>query len=107
VSKTPDLPHTPMTSTERLLAKALVRCIFVVGCADKRFARDMAGISDSAQAVLTERQRAYLLKLSHRYRRQLPAEWRCLGCGEKHAASEPRARRSRRCAPRVTSTKAI
>jgi hypothetical protein len=57
------------------IAKALNRCTYVPGCWDKRFARAMAAIADvDPEWAFTERQRASLLRLAHKYRRQVATE---------------------------------
>ena len=62
-----------MTEEERAIAEALSRCTFLPGCWDKRFARDMAAhAARKPDEPISERQAAHLLRLSHKYRRQLP-----------------------------------
>jgi len=57
------------------IAKALARCTFVPGCWDKRFARAMAALADhNPDWEFTERQRASLIRLAHKYRRQVATE---------------------------------
>jgi hypothetical protein len=57
------------------VAKALRRCTFTPGCWDKRFARAMSAIADEDfDRRFSERQRANLIRLAHKYRRQLATE---------------------------------
>ena len=64
-----------MTPAEIVVAKALGRCSFLPGCWDKRFSRDMAFLAEhSPERELSDRQGAHLLRLCHKYRRQIPAE---------------------------------
>lgn len=64
-----------MTRDQITLVRALSTVSFPLGPrADRRFARDMARIACSApETVLTPRQRAYMLAIVHRYRRQIGA----------------------------------
>lgn len=63
-----------MTPAERSIAIALGRCSFPPGSWDKRFARDLASVAErSPEIAYTERQAAHLLRLAHKYRRQLPS----------------------------------
>lgn len=63
-----------MTPRQIEIATALGRCSFPPATAAKRFARDMAFRARFApEHVLTPRQVAYMLRLAHRYRRQLVA----------------------------------
>jgi len=63
-----------MTPAERSIAIALGRCSFLPGSWDKRFARDLAIVAErSPEIAYTERQSAHLLRLAHKYRRQLPS----------------------------------
>ena len=55
------------------IARALAACTFPPGSWDKRFARDMAARS-TTDLGFTERQRVHLLRLAHKYRRQMPTE---------------------------------
>ena len=63
-----------MTTEERHLLHALSKCQFHAASADGRFCRDlwMAAAGLDGGYALTEGQRAYLKRLSHRYREQLP-----------------------------------
>jgi hypothetical protein len=62
-----------MTPAERQIALALARCTFLPGSWQKRFARDMAAMATHApDHPLSERQTAWLIRLAHTYRRQLP-----------------------------------
>ena len=64
-----------MSDDEAAIAKALEICTFLPASWDKRFARDMAfAAKNSPERVLTEKQRASLLRLAIKYRRQLPTE---------------------------------
>jgi hypothetical protein len=65
-------PRLPMTVEERRLVHALAKCQFHADSADKRFCRDVSG--DSKLVGLTNGQSAYLWRLCHRYRHQLPTE---------------------------------
>jgi len=57
------------------VARALARCTLLPGCWDKRFSRAMSAIADVDPGwPFTERQRASLLRLAHKYRRQLKTE---------------------------------
>lgn len=60
----------PMTEAERALARALARCRFPVGSTPKRFARQL-GHELTHEALITERQAAYLRRLVSTYRRQI------------------------------------
>ncbi|NUQ07033.1 MAG: hypothetical protein HUU31_24340 [Anaerolineae bacterium] len=61
-----------MTPEQIAQAKALVRCTFLPGSYDKRFAKDMAFYAvHQPGRELTEKQAALLEKMMHRYRRQL------------------------------------
>jgi hypothetical protein len=63
-----------MSPRQIAIATALGRCSFPPATAAKRFARDTAALAASApHHVLTPRQVAYLLRLAHRFRRQLTA----------------------------------
>jgi hypothetical protein len=53
------------------MLSALVRCTFPVGSWDKRFVRDLVGRPISG---MTEKQRASIVRLVHKYRRQIPTE---------------------------------
>lgn len=64
-----------MTEEQSLRAQSLERCSFPVGSTDKRFVRDMAARSRTANPpTLTDRQAAYLTRLAWRYRRQMPRD---------------------------------
>ena len=57
------------------IAKALARCTYVPGCWDKRFARATAALADAnPDWSFTNLQRASLIRLAHRYRRQVATE---------------------------------
>jgi hypothetical protein len=59
-----------MTPAERTCADALARCTFLPGEYNKRFARNIAALPDDKE--LSDKQRANLFRLVHRYRRQIP-----------------------------------
>lgn len=62
------------------MCRALGRCTFPPASGPKRFARDMSALAESQPArELTVRQRQYLLRLAHMYRRQIG---RCMAHGE-------------------------
>lgn len=63
-----------MTDAERRLAKALADCSFPPATAQKRFARSIAAQADADEPKITDKQRAYLHQMVHRYRRQIPTE---------------------------------
>lgn len=62
-----------MTRRQRALIEALSRATLPVASADKRFVRALRGMVDDSNGAkpLTVRQRVYLLRLVHRYRRQI------------------------------------
>lgn len=60
----------PMTDDEKRAALALEKCTYLPGSFEKRFARDMAGIARGT-AEITVKQRGWLWKQVHRYRRQI------------------------------------
>lgn len=68
--------YRPMTDQEQALALALSpgRIRYRVGSGDKRFAREMSAVAATENPEITAPQALYLLKLKHRYRRQLPRE---------------------------------
>ena len=51
------------------LIRALARCTFPVGSWDKRFVRNMLDREE-----FSEKQQACILRLVHRYRRQIPTD---------------------------------
>lgn len=61
-----------MTDAERRLAKALADCTFPPATSQKRFARSIAAQAEMAEPQITDKQRAYLHMMVHRYRRQIP-----------------------------------
>jgi hypothetical protein len=67
-----------MTENERKLAVALGGCSFPPATAQKRFARHISEQANAPEPKITDKQRAYLHKMVHRYRRQIPAEILCL-----------------------------
>lgn len=60
-----------MTDDEKQAAILLGGCTFPVASYNKRFARDMHSIAQSAAPVITERQSATLWKLIYMHRRQI------------------------------------
>ena len=62
-----------MTRRQRAFIEALSRAMLPVASADKRFVCALRGIVDDSNGdkTLTVRQRVYLLRLVHRYRRQI------------------------------------
>jgi hypothetical protein len=58
-----------MTSTERKIATALMFCTFLPGCFDKRFVKQLPKWNDRD---MTEKGRAKMIELLHKYRRQIP-----------------------------------
>jgi hypothetical protein len=74
-----------------LIARALAGCSFLPGCWDKRFARDMAFIAEhSREKDFSERQRVHLVRLAHKYRRQLATATVMLAQDLAEAAAERR-----------------
>lgn len=62
-----------MTPAESLIARSLGGCRFLPASWDKRFCRDMAAIAEhSPDLEFTERQSTHLIRLVHKYRRQMP-----------------------------------
>ena len=59
----------PATDEDRASIEKLSHCRFVPASFDKRFVRGMA--SQISSGEITEKQRAYLVKLIHKYRRQI------------------------------------
>ena len=83
-----------MTPGEIAVALALGRCTFLPASWDKRFARDMASAAQHAPASeITDRQRAHLLRLCHKYRRQIPTRVLETALDEMMIAAERRALR--------------
>ena len=65
-----------MTRRQRAFIEALSRATLPPGSADKRFVRQLRGVVDACDRdktdrTLSTRQRVYLLRLTHRYRRQI------------------------------------
>ena len=62
-----------MTRRQRAFVEALSRATLPVASADKRFVRALRGMVDASngEEALTVRQRVYLLRVIHRYRRQI------------------------------------
>jgi len=68
----PKVPTVKVLATDedRANIAKLVPCRFLPGSFDKRFARDLdSQLANSGE--ITEKQRAYLVKLVHKYRRQI------------------------------------
>jgi hypothetical protein len=64
-----------VTPPEIKIATALGNCSFAPGSWDKRFCRSMAAMAKNALDIpMTERQRVHLLRLVHKYRRQMPTK---------------------------------
>lgn len=61
-----------MTPEEIKTALALRKCTFLPGSYEKRFVASMASIAECNSTIeLSEKQKAYLAKVKHRYRKQL------------------------------------
>lgn len=61
-----------MTDEQRRLILRLSRCTFLPGSYEKRFVRSMVALAHSKDNPdLTEKQAAFLARVSQRYRRQL------------------------------------
>lgn len=64
-----------MTAAEIAIAIALSHCSFLPASWDKRFCRQLGKRAQHRPDLpLTERQVAHLLRLTHKYRRQLPTK---------------------------------
>ena len=96
------------------IARALAQCSFLPGSWDKRFAREMAARA-ATDLGFTERQRVHLLRLAHKYRRQMDTAILEMVLDEAEAAADRRraaglgaladftpAREARRNEPRET-----
>lgn len=57
-----------MTSLEAKIANALLRCSFQAGSADKRFVKQLP---NWAKRTMTEKGKAFMITLLHKYRRQI------------------------------------
>lgn len=72
------VPRRDWTDDEARMARALASCTFAVGHPHKRFARqisgDLTGWMEGNGVGITENQAAFLRKMVHRYRRQIPAD---------------------------------
>ena len=71
-AREPKVPtvKVPATDEDRANIAKLVRCTFLPASFDKRFARDLnSQLANGGE--ITEKQRAYLVKLIHKYRRQI------------------------------------
>ena len=81
-----------MNPNEAKIAAALVRCTFLPASWDKRFARDIAAQAEHRPDMpLTDRQAAHLLRLVHKYRRQLPTAIIELALDEMERRADERA----------------
>lgn len=75
-----------------IIAKALGACSFLPGSWDKRFARSMAFRAEHPEGgCFTERQRVHILRLAHKYRRQIPTSVLELVLDEAERAADRRA----------------
>lgn len=83
----PPVVYKPMTDAERAAVFALTPVSYTPGCADKRFAKDMAYVARSEEGRISVRQREYLCRLVHRYRRQVPGWERLLAALKEEEAS--------------------
>lgn len=63
----------PMTEREAEIARTLSGCRFTPASFEKRFARDLGAQAQSTERLISPKQSALLMKLAHRYRRQLAA----------------------------------
>lgn len=63
---TTPVQRVDLSPLERSMLAALARCTFLPGSFEKRFVRDISGVT-----ALTERQRALFHKIFYRYRRQM------------------------------------
>ena len=61
----------PMSDDQRLAAKLLVKCRFLPGSWNKRFAKDIAYMAQSDEPYLTDRQSKTLWKLFYMHRKQI------------------------------------
>lgn len=71
-------PHEPdlverftMDEEEKQAAQALAKCTYLPGSFEKRFARDMDSIARGEHPTITAKQRVWLWKQVHRYRKQI------------------------------------
>lgn len=66
-------PYVTGAAAYGAMALALMRCTFLPGCWDKRFVHGMGEKARRAEEpAYTPKQKASLLRLVHKYRRQLP-----------------------------------
>lgn len=64
-----------MTDAEKILARAIGLVTFCPGIGTKRFARDMAWRAEhNPLAPITKPQRAYLIAVAIKFRRQIPRD---------------------------------
>ena len=61
-------PRRPVTQDEAAMIRALAACTFLPASKDKKFARDVAWLTE-----ITDGQAAYLAQLRWKYRRQIDA----------------------------------
>lgn len=73
------------------MAVALGHCSFLPGGWDKRFARNMSFVAQHSPEVdFSERQRVHLIRLVHKYRRQIPTAVLVLSQDEAETAADRR-----------------
>jgi len=68
----------------------LTSCTFKPGCWDKKFVRDLAERVRGGHVDFSERQRETLLRLVHKYRRQIPTEILIIAQDEAERAAAKR-----------------
>jgi hypothetical protein len=79
------------TKAQIEIAKALAACRFLPASWDKRFARDMAAMATNRpDRDFTDRQLAHLLRLAHKYRRQISASVLETALDEMERQANPR-----------------
>lgn len=66
------VPRRPMTPDEVLMASKLGGCSFSPGTSVKRFARELGAVAHGDEPTITLKQAAFLRKMVHSYRRQIP-----------------------------------
>lgn len=92
-----------MTESEIRIVTALRACTFLPASWDKRFARDLYDTATYAPGhELTDRQRAWLLRLVHKYRRQIPARVLKEALDEMERAAERRVAEGKGALPDFT-----
>ena len=77
MAKKPPPEKQPWSPGGKRLARALHGCSMLPGSWDKRFARNMAEIADAddrepGKYGITQAQKDQLIRLAHKYRRQIP-----------------------------------